>query len=111
MDLRLLKLKIMKKINKIILLVTVVVFVTIIFTQCATQQNATSTESTSFAKGVPEYVLQKSGAQLWAESCIRCHNTASPATFSDTEWDVAIKHMEIRAQLTKVEAEKVLLAE
>ncbi|GAA0893548.1 hypothetical protein GCM10009122_32270 [Fulvivirga kasyanovii] len=96
----------MKDINKILLLISVVAFTATVFTQCASQQNATSAESAT--KGVPEYVLQKSGAQLWAESCIRCHNTASPATFSDVQWDVAVKHMEIRAQLTRVEAEKVL---
>ena len=83
-----------------------VVFVTVVLTQCATQQNVTG--SSDAPKGAPEYVLKKSGAQLWAESCIRCHNTASPATFSDTQWDVAVKHMELRAQLTKVEAEKIL---
>ncbi|MDW3212139.1 MAG: hypothetical protein R8N23_19880 [Reichenbachiella sp.] len=97
----------MKNINKILLLITVVVFVATVFTQCASQQKATSSTDNA-SKGTPEYVLQKSGAQLWAESCIRCHNTASPATFSDTQWDVALKHMEIRAQLTKVEAEKIL---
>ena len=97
----------MKNFNKILLLITVVTFLSLVFTQCASQQSATSsTDNTS--KGTPEYVLQKSGAQLWAESCIRCHNTASPATFSDVEWDVAVKHMEIRAQLTRVEAEKIL---
>ena len=96
----------MKKINKILLGMVVVAFITVVFTQCATQQNVTG--SGDAPKGAPEYVLQKSGAQLWAESCIRCHNTASPATFSDTQWDVAVKHMELRAQLTKVEAEKIL---
>lgn len=96
----------MKNINRILLLISVVAFTATVFIQCASQQNATSADDTT--KGAPEYVLQKSGAQLWAESCIRCHNTASPATFSDVQWDVAVKHMELRAQLTRVEAEKVL---
>jgi hypothetical protein len=56
----------------------------------------------------PKYVTEKSGAQLWGESCVRCHNTASPATFSDVQWDVAVKHMEFRAQLTQEEAEKIV---
>ncbi|MEQ9442781.1 MAG: hypothetical protein RIG62_27315 [Cyclobacteriaceae bacterium] len=96
----------MKHIKKIPLLITVVLFAAIVLTRCASQQNATSADRAT--KGAPKYVLQKSGAQLWAESCIRCHNTASPATFSDVQWDVAVKHMELRAQLTRVEAEKVL---
>lgn len=96
----------MKKINNVIIGVVVVAFVTVVFTQCASQQNTTASSDTQ--KGAPEYVLQKSGAQLWAESCIRCHNTASPATFSDVQWDVAMRHMQLRAQLTEVEANKIL---
>lgn len=52
-------------------------------------------------------VEAKSGAQLWGENCIRCHNSPSPETFSDTEWDVAIMHMRIRANLTENEAVKI----
>ncbi|MEQ8879771.1 MAG: hypothetical protein RLO17_19580 [Cyclobacteriaceae bacterium] len=99
----------MKNFNKILLQITLIGLVTIVFTQCASQQKATGiSENGKKGKGTPEYVLQKSGAQLWSESCIRCHNTASPATLSDVQWDVAVKHMEIRAQLTEVEAKKVL---
>lgn len=74
--------------------VTLLLFTTVVIlqVQCAT----------------PQYVTEKSGAQLWGESCVRCHNTPSPATFSDVQWDVAIKHMEFRAQLTRPEAEKIL---
>ena len=46
----------------------------------------------------------KSGAQLWGENCIRCHNAPSPETFSDAEWDVAVMHMRVRANLTEFEA-------
>ena len=49
----------------------------------------------------------KSGAQLWGENCLRCHNTPSPETFSDSEWDVAVLHMRMRANLTKREAIKI----
>jgi len=49
----------------------------------------------------------KSGAQLWGENCIRCHNAPSPETFSDVEWDVAIMHMRVRANLTENEAVKI----
>lgn len=50
----------------------------------------------------------KGGAQLWAESCVRCHNVRSPSTYSDAEWDVAMHHMRIRANLTAEESTKVL---
>ncbi len=49
----------------------------------------------------------KSGAQLWGENCLRCHNNPSPETFSDTEWDVAVMHMQVRANLPAEEAEKI----
>lgn len=49
----------------------------------------------------------KSGAQLWGENCLRCHNTPSPETFSDIEWDVAVMHMRVRANLTEEEAIKI----
>jgi cytochrome c553 len=54
-----------------------------------------------------EAITTKSGAQIWGETCVRCHNTPSPATFSDVEWDVATMHMQLRANLTADEIEKV----
>ena len=50
----------------------------------------------------------KGGAQLWAESCVRCHNVRSPSIYSDAEWDVAMHHMRIRANLTAEESTKIL---
>jgi len=57
---------------------------------------------------VSDVAMDKSGAQLWGENCIRCHNTPSPETFSDTEWDVAVMHMRVRANLTDNEAGKIV---
>lgn len=53
-------------------------------------------------------IVSKSGAQIWGETCIRCHNGASPQTFSDVEWDVAAMHMQLRANLTPSESKKVV---
>ena len=50
----------------------------------------------------------KSGAQLWGENCLRCHNSPSPESFSDEAWDVAVMHMRIRANLTETEAVKIV---
>lgn len=64
--------------------------------------------ATSFNGCKPsEAVVAKSGAQIWGENCVRCHNAADPATFSDVEWDVAAMHMQIRANLTPDEIKKV----
>ena len=49
----------------------------------------------------------KSGSQLWAENCGRCHNTRSPAVYSDGEWEVAMQHMRVRANLTAEEHRKI----
>jgi len=49
----------------------------------------------------------KSGSQLWAENCGRCHNVRSPASYSDEQWEVASMHMRIRANLTEEEHRKI----
>ena len=62
-----------------------------------------------FQSCAPSKEIQaKSGAQLWGENCIRCHNIPSPADFSDAQWDLIGSHMRIRANLTMVEAEKII---
>ena len=50
---------------------------------------------------------EKSGSQLWGENCQRCHNIRSPGEFSDAQWDLAVRHMRIRANLTAEEASKI----
>jgi hypothetical protein len=50
----------------------------------------------------------RSGAQLWGENCIRCHNAPSPITFSDVQWEVAVTHMRVRASLTELESNKIM---
>ncbi len=83
----------MKKINFIIGSI-VIVFVTIIFTKgCASSK---------------EMIANKSGAQLWGENCIRCHNIPSPVDFNDEQWKTIGLHMQVRANLTKAETEKIV---
>lgn len=50
----------------------------------------------------------KSGAQLWAENCQRCHNTPSPSTFSPEQWETVGMHMQSRALLTDKERDKIV---
>jgi hypothetical protein len=50
---------------------------------------------------------RESGAQLWAENCMRCHNLRSPETYSSAQWEVAVHHMRLRANLTGEEAQKI----
>jgi len=55
----------------------------------------------------PQAILDKSGAQLWGENCARCHNTPSPAAYSDDQWDIIMAHMEVKAGLTEREVHKI----
>ena len=53
-------------------------------------------------------IAAKSGAQLWAENCQRCHNTPSLASFSHEQWVTIGLHMQTRAQLTDNERDKIV---
>ena len=48
-----------------------------------------------------------SGQRLWAQNCSRCHNSRSPSDYNNTQWDVAMLHMRIRANLTAEEHVKI----
>ncbi len=50
----------------------------------------------------------KSGAELWAENCQRCHNTPSPSTFSPEQWKTVGMHMQTRALITNKERDKIV---
>ena len=51
---------------------------------------------------------EKGGAQLWEENCSRCHNFRSPTQYNDSEWQVVMHHMRVRANLTAQEHKKIL---
>ncbi|AEW01391.1 hypothetical protein Niako_5152 [Niastella koreensis GR20-10] len=53
-------------------------------------------------------VAEKTGAQLWAENCQRCHNTPPSNTFSREQWITIGMHMQTRAQLTDKERDKII---
>jgi mono/diheme cytochrome c family protein len=49
------------------------------------------------------------GSRLWAQNCIRCHNSRSPTSYSEAQWGVTMLHMRIRAGLT-VEQHRAILS-
>jgi cytochrome c553 len=67
---------------------------------CTTNSSSATTRSASLA-------AEKSGAQLWTDNCMRCHNLRGPETYSATQWEVAVHHMRLRANLTGQETRKV----
>lgn len=53
-------------------------------------------------------ITNKSGAQLWAENCNRCHNAPPPDIYSDAQWEVVGEHMRYKANLTDQEVKKIV---
>lgn len=50
----------------------------------------------------------KGGAELWSENCMMCHNLRTPSTFSHKQWEIAVQHMRVQANLTAEETRKIL---
>ena len=69
---------------------------------CASHSSSSGAASTQ-----PSSVAEKTGAQLWTDNCMRCHNLRSPETFSPGQWEVAVHHMRLRANLTGEETRKI----
>lgn len=55
-----------------------------------------------------EKIASKTGSQLWAENCNRCHNTPPSTTFSAEQWETIGLHMQSRALLTDQERDKIV---
>ncbi len=81
--------------KKLIIILTVLAFVT---TAISTFSSCSATQAIS----------AKSGATLWGENCLRCHNTPTPTDFSDAQWETIGMHMKLRANLTNEEVKKVV---
>lgn len=56
----------------------------------------------------PESITNKSGAQLWGENCMRCHNIPPATIYGDDKWDVVGEHMRMKANLTDTEINKIV---
>ena len=53
-------------------------------------------------------VAAKSGVELWADNCQRCHNTPPATAFSADQWKTIGMHMQTRALLTTNERDKIV---
>ncbi len=54
------------------------------------------------------HTQERNGAQLWSQNCGACHNLRSPAGYSDAQWDVAVQHMRLRANLTAKDTKAIV---
>ncbi|NQT63738.1 MAG: cytochrome c [Candidatus Marinimicrobia bacterium] len=81
-----------KSIKTTLGLATIIILSTMFITACSSQNPP----------------LEKSGAQLWGENCVRCHNAPSPSAFSDNQWETVAMHMKIRANLNSSETAEIV---
>ena len=56
----------------------------------------------------PDAPPAKGRAQIWAETCNRCHNTRSPDSYSGKEWAIVMTHMRVRGYLTGEDQRAIL---
>jgi hypothetical protein len=57
---------------------------------------------------VNQEIADKSGAQLWAENCRRCHNAPDQYTHNPENWITVGMHMQSRALITDRERDKIV---
>jgi len=84
--------------------VSIVSILTVIFVSACS--SATFNQSAEGDKSSP--VIATNGVQLWADNCARCHNMRTPESYSDAQWDVAVLHMRVRANLTANDANAIV---
>ena len=48
------------------------------------------------------------GAQVWADTCMRCHNVRPPSDLTIRAWSFSMNHMRVRAGLTGQETRNIL---
>ncbi len=51
--------------------------------------------------------VQKSGAQVWAENCVRCHIPRPATQYTAQQWDLITSHMRLRCDLNGEEQRAV----
>ncbi|CAM2891756.1 cytochrome c [Legionella anisa] len=48
------------------------------------------------------------GPKLWANNCMRCHNSRAPTEYTPNQWNTIMLHMRIQGGLTKQESKEIL---
>ena len=92
-------------------LAAVVTLLACIFAGCqsSTQPKMLSeTGAKSAADSVAAAAPAKGRAQIWSQTCNRCHNTRSPDSYSGREWAIVMTHMRVRGYLTGEDQRAIL---
>lgn len=72
------------------------------------QETSSPTSKATTAPSASAAPTRKGGAQLWSETCARCHNLRPPTEFSNGEWSAIVHHMRVRADLTGEQQREIL---
>ena len=73
---------------------------------CSTPSDAGKSDSASATQ--KSAAAGPNGAAMWVQNCGHCHNIRSPDSYSDAQWEVAMLHMRLRANLTADEHRRIL---
>ena len=81
-----------------------------VFMGCGSQTapSQTSPALLSAEGAISNAVPAKGRAQIWSETCNRCHNTRSPDSYSGNEWAIVMTHMRVRGYLTGEDQRAIL---
>ena len=101
--LKLLNIVKMKAAYKTVIGINIIVLVAITTFACSAKKDV----YTSVNDTTQEFKIEKSDAQLWGETCNRCHLAPSPADYNDTDWSTISLHMRVRANLAANEIQKI----
>lgn len=72
---------------------------------CASRSSESPVSESSAGGFFPHVV--KTGGQIWAENCTRCHNPRPSTQYSAQQWDLITTHMRLRCNLNGEEQRAV----
>ena len=94
-----------------ICLATAATLLACLFAGCQSSTHPTMLSETSAkpaAASAAAVAPAKGRAQIWSQTCNRCHNTRSPDSYSGREWAIVMTHMRVRGYLTGEDQRAIL---
>lgn len=92
--------------NAAIIIFIMLIGLTTIIGGCKTNKEVNNPENDVSQNIMPPN--NKSGAQLWGENCVRCHNAPPPQTYTNAQWTTIGQHMRVRANISQKEVDKII---
>jgi hypothetical protein len=95
----------MKRTRQMVALVALFAMLLFMGYGCASPSSDGQVGEKSAAGFFPHVV--KTGGQIWAENCTRCHNPRPSTQYSAQQWDLITTHMRLRCNLNGEEQRAV----